>query len=233
MSYKKTFVRYISHEIRSPLSNTSLGLDCLLDVLKSERRLNRAELVDISRDCKMTCTSALQTLNDLLLFDKIESQMLALERTTVMSYQYLTQYTAFYGRQLQAAGVGYEVDIDVHLTHMYLDVDTLKMEQVIRNYISNAMKFTKAPGSIAVRAKLTSYGQSTLLHHHQEKVAKDGTPTNLSIAAIEQLQMHASTPVVRFEVVDSGAGISTVSCFSQAEPDVWRCSDEECACRDG
>lgn len=214
MSYKKTFVRYISHEIRSPLSNTSLGLDCLLDALKSDRRLNRAELVDISRDCKMTCNSALQTLNDLLLFDKIESQMLALERTTVMSYQYLTQYTAFYGRQLQAAGVGYDVDIDVHLTHMYLDVDTLKMEQVIRNFISNAMKFTKAPGSITVRAKLTSYDQSTLLRHYQEKMGKGSAPTNLSIAAIEQLQMHASTPVVRFEVIDSGAGISAVRCFA-------------------
>ncbi len=40
MENKKTFIRYISHEIRSPLSTTSLGLDYLIEQLGAKKMLS-------------------------------------------------------------------------------------------------------------------------------------------------------------------------------------------------
>jgi signal transduction histidine kinase len=89
---KKTFVRYISHEVRSPLSTTSLGLDCMFNLFTATNgnvsALNYSELVELVRDCRITCSAALHTLNDLLLFDKIENNMLKLEikQTNIKSF---------------------------------------------------------------------------------------------------------------------------------------------------
>jgi signal transduction histidine kinase len=73
---KKTFIRYISHEIRSPLSTTSLGLDYLLDQFASNPEISTKEVHEVVRDAKITCEIATSTLNDLLMFDKMETGML-------------------------------------------------------------------------------------------------------------------------------------------------------------
>ncbi len=69
-------MRYISHEIRSPLSTTSLGLDYLLDQFTTNPNLTMTEVQDVVRDAKITCEIATSTLNDLLMFDKMETGML-------------------------------------------------------------------------------------------------------------------------------------------------------------
>lgn len=42
-----------------------------------------SELIELTQDCKSTTTSAIHTLNDLLLYDKIENKMLQLEKEEV------------------------------------------------------------------------------------------------------------------------------------------------------
>jgi len=201
MNYKKTFVRYISHEIRSPLSNTSMGLDCILDHIKSSRRVNLAELLDLARDCKLACTSAILTLSDLLLFDKIENQMLVLEKTSVQCDKFLKQSIAIFSRPLKISGITLVVDIDMHLPHMAMQVDTMKIDQVIRNFISNASKFTPPGGTITVRARLLSYSESAIYKH---LISASRTLADANSSSIP-------TSVLHFEVIDTGVGISKVT----------------------
>jgi signal transduction histidine kinase len=73
---KKNFVRYVSHEIRTPLNTVFLGLQLLADHLeqlsvstKSTIAVTGMELCD---DIKGSCFIAIEILNDLLLYDKIE-----------------------------------------------------------------------------------------------------------------------------------------------------------------
>eukprot|EP01031_Cornospumella_fuschlensis_P024241 gene24241-29312_t len=154
MQHKKTFVRYISHELRSPLSTTSLGLDCLLEVLgriqvpqELAHTMPIAELLELTQDCKSTTTSAIHTLNDLLLYDKIENKMLQLEL-----------------EEIRFSGLDFEVSLDPLLPNVILNIDRHKMEQVLRNFMSNAMKFTPAGGriSVAVRVQDSGDGQKPL-----------------------------------------------------------------------
>lgn len=107
MAFKKTFVRYISHEVRSPLSTTSLGLDCLLGMLANPQALNRAELIDLTNDCKATCTTAIQTLSDLLLYDKVESKLMQLEKVELECIPFIEQCVKPLERQVRTPFTSY------------------------------------------------------------------------------------------------------------------------------
>ncbi len=90
MDTKKTFVRYISHEIRSPLSTASLGLDFLATQM-SDNRLTYEQVLEVVRDAKIATDIATSTLNDLLMFDKIESGMLVVVLTDCDMWEFVNR----------------------------------------------------------------------------------------------------------------------------------------------
>ena len=71
------FMRYISHEIRTPLSTVYMGLK-LLERELSKSRTNAKHLGTV-KDVKSSADIALGVLNDMLLYDKIESGIMQLE----------------------------------------------------------------------------------------------------------------------------------------------------------
>eukprot|EP00981_Chlorochromonas_danica_P001759 scaffold381_cov168-Ochromonas_danica.AAC.12 len=158
MAYKKTFVRYISHEVRSPLSTTSLALDYLLELLSGPEELLRSELVEIVNDCRSTCTTAIQTLSDLLLYDKLESNMLQLERAEVKCLSFIKECIGPMEKQIKFSGLKWVLDIDGAVNQCCVQADRLKIEQVLRNFITNAIKFTPAGGTISMKAAILSTG---------------------------------------------------------------------------
>lgn len=86
---------------RSPLSTTSLGIDCLINLLKSLPNSKvHQEIMDLAQDCRITCTSAINTLNDLLLIDKIESNMLHIDKEKVYCKTFLQDCVRPFIRQV-------------------------------------------------------------------------------------------------------------------------------------
>ena len=76
-----------------------------------------------------------------------------------------------------------------------MEADKHKLSQVIRNFTSNAIKFTPAGGSIFVNVSV----------HYD---------STLQTCVTEQLSPRAtrSNPVLRLEVRDTGCGIAKVTC---------------------
>eukprot|EP01034_Spumella_vulgaris_P030700 gene30700-37954_t len=204
MESKKTFVRYISHEIRSPLSSVSLGLDHLILSLTSGKMHSIDDILEVVRDAKVAADIATSTLNDLLMFDKIETGMLEINTAECNMHEFITSCVKPFS--LQAASD------KIALTHTFTDarlkissrdeydvergtaiqrgvlvkIDKYKMQQVVRNFLTNALKFTPEGGSVAVNVTL-----------------KDGRPPSE-----KNKYVTSGPPVVRVEVVDSGPGIS-------------------------
>ena len=80
---KRVFVRYISHELLTPLNILSMGLGLVEDHLREgdvhEARKSVVEL-------KASCASAVGILEDLLLFEKLEADEVTLQRQVVRSH---------------------------------------------------------------------------------------------------------------------------------------------------
>lgn len=207
MNHKKIFVRYISHEVRSPLSTTTIGIDCLIELLQGPKRWSRAELLDLAKDCKVTCMTAVQTLNDLLLFDKIENNMMALETKAVTAKPFIQACVKPFTRQLAIAGIVFNADVDDRLADKHILIDRLKLEQVLRNFIGNAVKFTPTGGTITVVASLLSAQKSS-------SCSSNNSGNNSGMKS----EQPWSNQVLRVEVRDTGVGISmvctSIACFN-------------------
>lgn len=82
---RKAYVRYISHELRNPLNTVFMGLKLLSDQVGSNINEEKSfdEIYDSIRDTTLACNVALDILNDLLLFDKLESGIMELRTQEV------------------------------------------------------------------------------------------------------------------------------------------------------
>ena len=77
---KKIYVRYISHEMRTPLNSTFMGLKLLdLELSKAINIPNYEDCCDTLKDVCKSCDLVLNILNDLLNYDKLEDGELALD----------------------------------------------------------------------------------------------------------------------------------------------------------
>jgi len=78
---KQIFVRSVSHEIRTPLNTVFLGLKLLYEEMTKESK--GSEWLDIIVDLQKSTDSAVDILNDLLAYEKLESGILKLDKSDV------------------------------------------------------------------------------------------------------------------------------------------------------
>ncbi len=167
--------RSISHEIRTPLNTAFMALDLLISSLNQQQqqdtrrsfeasdqvyllkqqqeRVNETNnLLEIAESIKEGCDIALNILNQLLTFEKLSAGMLQLENKTVTINQLLDSNMKLFKMQAQQCGITFKLDRNnVDMDELMVHVDEHKMNQVVRNLLSNAMKFTPRGGVVEVK----------------------------------------------------------------------------------
>ena len=155
---KTAFLSNMSHEIRTPM-NAIIGLDSLAlrDETLSDK--TREYLQKINGSAK----HLLGLINDILDMSRIESGKLVLRKEDFSFSEMLEQINTLVMAQCSEKGLSYECHINGRLDDHYIG-DDMKLKQVLVNILSNAVKFTNAPGSITLSIeKINDYeGQSTL-----------------------------------------------------------------------
>jgi hypothetical protein len=130
--------------------------------LKKENQIKDA--LEILLSMRQSCETAICTLNDVLLYDKIEGGTMVLEKRPVSVPELLTQAVKPFFVQARLN----EIDLRICATSMdalqdsVLEVDVNKISQVIRNFVSNSLKFTSSHGTITVKAYRIEVGSYSL-----------------------------------------------------------------------
>ena len=134
---KTTFLSRMSHEIRTPMNGLmgmlSLAQAQLPDDHKAKQYLEKMNTLS---------DHLLSLINDILDMSRIEAGKVELEKKPFSLRALGNRVYDMFARDLEARGINYSVDFE-EVTVDYLISDELRLSQVILNFLSNAVKFTK------------------------------------------------------------------------------------------
>ncbi|MDO5378951.1 MAG: response regulator, partial [Clostridia bacterium] len=139
---KSTFLSNMSHDIRTPM-NTIVGLATLL-----RRDAHNPERVqEYTRKITASSQHLLGLINDVLDMSKIESGKTTLHIAEISLAQIVDELVTIMRPQAKAKGQRFEVSVQ-GVTEEHLLGDRLRINQVLINILSNAVKYTPAGGRI-------------------------------------------------------------------------------------
>ena len=155
---KTAFLSNMSHEIRTPM-NAIIGLDSLAlrrDTLDPETR-------DYLEKIGGSARHLLGLINDILDMSRIESGRVMLRKEEFSFRVMLEQINTMVMTQCSDKGLQYECRVVGGVADFYIG-DDMKLKQVLINILSNAIKFTDAPGAVTLSVERTAVfeDQSTI-----------------------------------------------------------------------
>ena len=155
---KTAFLSNMSHEIRTPM-NAIIGLDTLA-LRKSTLDADTREYLE---KIGASARHLLGLINDILDMSRIESGRLVLRKEEFSFSAMLEQINTMVMSQCSDKGLTYECRMLSVVDDYYIG-DDMKLKEVLINILSNAIKFTNAPGSVTMTVERTAQyeNQSTL-----------------------------------------------------------------------
>ena len=138
---KSEFLANMSHEIRTPMNGIIAAADLLLSKKLPEKVMHFLRIIHTSG------YSLLGIINDILDFSKIEAGKLYMENTPFQLDEVLDRVDDVFENQAAQKGIELVLDIPAD-TPKFLVGDPLRLQQVLTNLVSNAVKFTPKGGVI-------------------------------------------------------------------------------------
>lgn len=147
----------MSHDLRTPIGSISGYCDLLIMGVRGP--LNDAQLTDVQR-MKKAAEYLLGLIADVLNFARLRSdQIIDLEMMTIDTQTVLSQTEALMGPRMEQAGIAYHREGCSPDVCVVADPD--RLQQILLNLITNAVKFTPTGGRITISCRRS--GEQTLI----------------------------------------------------------------------
>ncbi|HEV2275899.1 MAG TPA: HAMP domain-containing protein [Acidobacteriaceae bacterium] len=177
--YKSEFLANMSHELRTPLNSILV----LGQQLAENRDSNlTSKQVEFARTIHAAGSDLLNLISDILDLSKIESGTVSVEAEEVLFAGLMEMVARPFRHEAENRKLFFDVSVDRNLARS-LVTDSKRLQQVLKNLLSNAFKFTEHGG-----VRLTISGVS------------NGWTRSHPI-------LSAAASVIAFEVSDTGIGI--------------------------
>ncbi|NTU79329.1 MAG: response regulator, partial [Chloroflexales bacterium] len=178
--YKSEFVANMSHELRTPLNSMLILSRLLAD--NADRNLSQKQ-VEFAQTIHASGSDLLSLINDILDLAKIESGTMSVEADAVHFAELAAAMEQSFGQLAAERGLAFTTIYDEALPQS-MWTDGKRLQQVLRNLLSNAFKFTDW-GSVSLRIEQATDGWS-----------------------FDSDDLNRAEAVVAFSVRDTGIGIS-------------------------
>jgi len=182
--YKSEFLANMSHELRTPLNSILILGQQLAD---NPSRNLAPKQVEFARNIHSAGTDLLTLINDILDLSKIESGTVTVEAEEITFRSLRDSVERTFHHLAESKGLGFQVEIDNALPRTFTS-DPKRLQQILKNLLSNAFKFT-AHGHVIMRVQQVSSGWSPdhpVLRFAPTAVAIEVADTGIGIAAEKQ-----------------------------------------------
>jgi PAS domain S-box-containing protein len=132
---KQTFMSIMSHEIRTPL-NEVIGIANLL--MQGDPREDQMDLI---KTLRFSGNHLISLVNDVLDYNKIESGKIVFEKTQFNLTDFLDEINRSYTLRSKGKKLDFNIIKDKNLPFSVIG-DPIRLNQVLSNLLSNALKFT-------------------------------------------------------------------------------------------
>ncbi|MEB0248794.1 response regulator, partial [Mucilaginibacter sp. 5B2] len=145
--YKSEFLANMSHELRTPLNSILV----LARILKDNKPLNLSEdQIKYASVIFNAGNDLLTLINDILDLSKIESGKLDMQNEDIKVADILSDVQSLFAEVASNKQISFTTNLEGVPPTIY--TDKLRTEQVIKNLLSNAFKFTPEHGTISINA---------------------------------------------------------------------------------
>jgi signal transduction histidine kinase len=228
LEVKRMFVKYVSHEVRTPLNSCMLGLQYMKEAILRPTEECVQEIAGILDEVSEGCSTAIDFMNNLLLYEKIDSMDLPL----YMKREDLSNVCAevLQSFKMSARQLGVNLKLHIHeslkppsseigdnsdfftvtaapqrlgLLQASVEIDGPKVVVVMRNLLSNALKFTPEHGEVSlsvIPVCLPSSDRLNALHYNGQDPRK--------VSSITPICPTSDTTHFRVILSDTGRGMS-------------------------
>ena len=139
---KSDFLSAMSHDIRTPM-NAIMGMTALASFHLDDR----GRVADCLEKISLSSKHLLSLINDVLDMSKIERSNITLNRIQLSLPKLLAQLSSMLAPQAKASGLRFDIHTQ-ELVHSWFYGDSLRINQILINILSNAIKFTPAGGRV-------------------------------------------------------------------------------------
>ena len=144
--FKNNMYTNITHEFRTPLTIIQGMAENLKGYMSSESA-GKLELIKRNSDI------ILDLVNQMLTYSKVQDDKLIPNYKSIDAIQYIQYLIESYSSFAELKNI--TLDFQSDLDKLWMDIDAEKLERIISNLISNAIKYTKKGGKIEVSVQST------------------------------------------------------------------------------
>jgi HAMP domain-containing protein/CheY-like chemotaxis protein/signal transduction histidine kinase len=177
--YKSEFLANMSHELRTPLNSLLILSKLLSDNIDGNLTSRQ---VEFAKTIHVSGSDLLELINDILDLSKIESGTITLDISDVPYTDLHDSIERNFRQVAETKGLDFHLDFGDE-TDKSLRTDAKRLQQVLKNLLSNAFKFTES-GDVTLKVSTVTSGWSD-----------------------DRATLNNASSVLAFSVTDSGIGI--------------------------
>ena len=172
--FKSEFLANMSHELRTPLNSLLI----LSDQLSRNQDANLTDRqVQFSKTIHASGNDLLGLINDILDLSKIESGTVVVDIEELQLQDLLEYVDRTFGHVAEARKLEFKIDLAENLPGI-IRTDSKRLQQVLKNLLSNAFKFTET-GRVSLRIAPATSGWS------RDEETLNKTPSVIAISVVD------------------------------------------------